>query len=66
MEDRHDRRATMSTSQLPVEHWHDALGAPTLAEAIRDRLVHNADKSVVHGEAMRNRPAQLTRGAVSD
>ena len=34
VEDRHDRRATIITSQLPVEHWHDALGDPTLADAI--------------------------------
>ncbi len=39
VEDRHDRRATIITSQLPVEHWHDALGDPTLADAILDRLV---------------------------
>ena len=66
VEDRHDRRATIITSQLPVEHWHDALGAPTLADAILDRLVHNAYKVTLHGESMRKRPAKLTRGTVSD
>jgi DNA replication protein DnaC len=40
--DRHDRRATVVTSQLPVEHWHEALGDPPLADAILDRLVQNA------------------------
>jgi len=44
LEDRYDRRATIVTSQLPVEHWHEALGDPTLADAILDRLVHNAYK----------------------
>lgn len=66
VEDRHDRRATMITSQLPVEHWHDALGEPTLADAILDRLVHHAYKITLHGESMRKRPAKLTRGTVSD
>ena len=66
VEDRHDRRATIITSQLPVEHWHDALGDPTLADAILDRLVHHADKLALHGESMRKRPAKLTRGAMSD
>jgi DNA replication protein DnaC len=66
VDDRHDRRATIITRQLPVEHWHDALGDPTLADAILDRLVHNASKIVLQGESMRKRPPKLTRGAVSD
>jgi DNA replication protein DnaC len=66
VEDRHDRRATLITSQLPVEHWHDALGDPTLADAILDRLVHHAYKIALHGESMRKRPAKLTRGALSE
>ena len=66
VEDRHDCRATMITSQLPVEHWHDALGDPTLADAILDRLVHNTYKIALHGESMCKRPAKLTRGAVAD
>jgi DNA replication protein DnaC len=63
IEDRHDRRATLVTRQLPVEHWPEALGDPTLAEAILDRLVHHADKSTLQGESMRKRQARLTKGA---
>jgi DNA replication protein DnaC len=44
LEDRHGRSATLVTSQFPVEHWHEALGNPTLADAILDRLLHNAYK----------------------
>ena len=66
VEDRHERRATLITSQLPVEHWHEAIGDPTLADAILDRLVHNAYTIAWHGESMRTRPAKLTRGVLSD
>jgi DNA replication protein DnaC len=58
LEDRHERRATMVTSQLPVEHWHEALGDPTLADAILDRLVHNAYKIALHGDSLRKRSAK--------
>jgi DNA replication protein DnaC len=58
LEDRHERRATIVTSQLPVEHWHEALGDPTLADAILDRLVHNAYKLALHGDSLRKRSAK--------
>jgi DNA replication protein DnaC len=63
IEDRHDCRATLVTSQLPVEHWHEALGDPTLADAILDRLVHNAYKLTLQGASMRKGQARLTKGA---
>ena len=53
LDDRYDRRSTLVTSQLPEEHWYDALGDPTLADAILDRLVHNAHKLRLHGESLR-------------
>jgi DNA replication protein DnaC len=55
LEDRHDRRATMVTRQLPVEPGHAAMGHPTLAAAILDRLMHNAYKITRKGAARRTR-----------
>ncbi|MEX2539852.1 MAG: IS21-like element helper ATPase IstB [Actinomycetota bacterium] len=53
LEDRYDRRATLVTSQLPIEHWHEYLASPTLADAIMDRLVHGAHKLILKGGSMR-------------
>jgi DNA replication protein DnaC len=66
LEDRHDRRATLVTSQLPVEHWHEAIGDLTLADAILDRLVHNAYKIAFQGDSMRKRQAKLPPQALSE
>lgn len=57
LDDRYDRRSTLVASQLPVENWHEALADPTLADAILDRLVHNAYRIALHGESMRKRRA---------
>jgi DNA replication protein DnaC len=65
LEDRHDRRSTLVTSQFPVDHWHEAIGNPTLADAILDRLVHNAYKITLTGESMRKRRAALTKETTS-
>ena len=46
LDDRHGRRSTIITSQLPVDHWHDMIGNPTIADAILDRLVHNAHRLI--------------------
>ena len=61
LEDRHGTRSNIATSQLPIEKWHDMIGDPTLADAILDRLVHNAYKINLKGESMRKRRAKLTR-----
>jgi len=53
MEDRHGLKSTIVTSQLPVKNWHDVMGDPTIADAILDRLVHNAYKIILKGESMR-------------
>jgi len=61
IEDRYDRRSTLVTSQLPVKHWHDILADPTLADAILDRLVHNAYKIELKGESMRKSKSKINR-----
>ena len=53
LEERYGRRSTMITSQLPVERWHEIIGDPTYADAIMDRLVHNAHRVELTGESMR-------------
>ncbi len=58
MEDRHGRGSTVVTSQLPVEHWHELIGNPTIADAILDRLVHNAHRFTLKGESLRKSAAK--------
>lgn len=53
IEDRHGRRSTILTSQLPVEQWHDHVGDPTVADALCDRLLHNARRIVLQGPSRR-------------
>ena len=60
LEDRHGLKSTLITSQLPVEAWHEYIADPTLADAILDRLVHNAYKINLKGESMRKKNAALT------
>lgn len=55
LEDRYGRKSTIAVSQLPVEKWHDAIGHPTLADAILDRLLHNGYKIALKGESMRKK-----------
>ena len=61
LEDRYATRSTLVTSQLPIEKWHDWLGDPTFADAILDRLVHNAYKLKLKGGSMRKKKASLTQ-----
>lgn len=57
VEDRYERRSTLIAAQAPVEHWHDIIGDPALADAILDRLIHNAHAIALKGESMRKRNA---------
>lgn len=58
IEDRYGRKATLITSQLPVEHWHDLIGDPTFGDAILDRLVHGAHRITLKGRSMRRTDAE--------
>ena len=58
MEDRHGRGSTIVTSQVAVEHWHELIPNPTIADAILDRLVHNAHRLVLDDESIRKRNAK--------
>ncbi len=58
VDDRFDKKSTLITSQMPVEAWHAHLDDPTLADAILDRLVHNAYQIELKGESMRKRKPQ--------
>lgn len=55
MEDRHGKRSTIITSQLPVVNWYDIIGEQTIADAILDRIVHDAHRIELNGESLRKK-----------
>jgi DNA replication protein DnaC len=63
-EERYRRKSTLITAQLPVAAWHELIGEPTLADAILDRIVHNAHRITLEGDSMRKQktPPLLTGG----
>jgi DNA replication protein DnaC len=61
-DDRYQRRSTILTSQLPLAHWHEQIGDPTLADSILDRLVHNSYRIELNGESMRKKRGRKTEG----
>jgi DNA replication protein DnaC len=60
IEDRHGLASTIVAAQLPIEHWHENIRDPTIADAVLDRLVHNAYKINLKGESMRKLRSNLT------
>ena len=54
VDDRHGRASTIITSQIPVDHWHELIADPTIADAILDRLVHTAHRLALDGETLRD------------
>ena len=59
VEDRYDRGSILITSQIPVDRWYEIIGNPTLADAILDRVVHNAYRIDLTGESLRKRRVPL-------
>ena len=57
-DDRYQRRSIIITSQLPISHWHEQIGDPSVADSILDRLVHNAFRIELTGESMRKKRAR--------
>jgi len=66
LEDRHGIHSTLVTSQLPVDHWHEIISDATLADAILDRLVHNAHSINLKGESMRKANSSLTKKSTNE
>jgi DNA replication protein DnaC len=58
--ERHALASTIIATQLPIENWHENIRDPTIADAILDRLVHNAHKINLKGESMRKLHSSLT------
>jgi len=58
VDDRHQRGSTIITSQVPVDHWREVIADPTIADAVLDRLVHNAHRLDLRGDSMRKIAAQ--------
>ena len=67
-EERYRRKSTLITAQLPVAAWHEMIGEATLADAILDRIVHNAHRITLEGDSMRKRkePTLLTGGEIKE
>lgn len=63
LEERYGRRSTIVTSQLPVTAWHDVIGDPTYADAVLDRLVHNAHRIELTGESLRRARGKQAKSA---
>ncbi len=59
VEQRYERSSTILVSQMPQKHWHQIIGDPTIADAILDRLVHNAQTLILKGESIRKTKAEL-------
>jgi len=58
IEDRHQKRSTILTSQIPVKQWYDIIGEKTIADAVLDRIVHHSLRLELYGESLRRRKSK--------
>jgi DNA replication protein DnaC len=66
IDDRQKLASTIISTQVPVKNWFESIGDPTMADAILDRLIHNAHKIELQGESMRKRRSHLTKNGKSE
>ena len=66
VEDRYGKGSTLITSQLPVEAWHEVIGEPTFADAILDRLIHNAYRLNLDGPSLRKKKEKAPTKTIDD
>lgn len=66
IEDRYERGATLITSQLPIDNWHEYIGENSLADAILDRMIHRAHRIELRGGTMRKKQALLLDPSIAD
>jgi DNA replication protein DnaC len=59
IEDRHGKKSTLLTSQVPINLWHEVIGEQTIADAILDRIIHDAQRLELQGESMRKKRINL-------
>ncbi len=64
IEDRHGKSSTIITSQIPISKWHEIIGEQTIADAILDRIVHDAHRIEMKGESLRKKRQLKTEGIV--
>jgi DNA replication protein DnaC len=62
VDERHENGSIIITSQLPVDRWHKIIGEPTIADAILDRIVHNAHRLELDGESLRKTRGKMKKG----
>lgn len=66
IEDRHSKRSTLFTSQVPVDMWHEVIGEQTIADAILDRIIHDAHRLELTGDSLRKRKPRIQKHTTED